>query len=379
MGCMCLNLGSMPGCHASPRFDTQLLLRWPPSVQWALLGDWSLKFQGVQQFVAAAVNLVEVDIDVTRVADSALADTILCASKSLLIIRSEVDEDNTYMPQKLPQKLQRLKVHSIPELARKQRQAKLQPRFEGCLSMVCGMDHLRILNIDCASLSLKCGACLSWLTKLSLHLRVRRGSSLDLSWLHSQQHHQLHIHLELDTCNAAISQQVMSQLSQMHISHLHLEVSQFSAASQQIWQALSCDSFHLEFGWHASPDMMHALPQCDSVILTDGRSGWIQDTVQGPLIIMWSALARPGRLHVCQRNIRAEVQVEGFAQSSLDSLAPWQLVVHAAAGIKGLPLSRPVRAPATYYLQNSAADAAGWESMSLDACHCNPVHRFYEE
>ena len=318
---------------------------------------------------------MEVDIDVTRVADAALADSILCASKSVLIIRSEGVEENTYMPQKLPRQLQRLELLSIPELARVQRLDTLQPRFEGFLSMVSGMYSLRILSIDCAGLSLKCGVSLPWLIKLSLRLRIKRGSSLDLSWLHHQhhRHHKLHIHLEMANCNAATSQQVMSQPSQMHLSHLHLVVSEFSAANQQIWQAFSrCDSFHLDFSWRASPDVLHALPPCERVTLTNAAA-------RGPLIIMWQALARPGRLHVCQRNIRAEVQVKGFAQSSLDSLAPWQLVVHAAAGIKGLSPSRPVRAPATYYLQNAAADAAGWESMSLDACRCNPMHRFYEE
>ena len=308
--------------------------------------------EGIRQFMAAAVNLTEVEVDVTSVEDAALADSVLCASKSVLTIRSEGNEFNTYMPQKLPPQVQQLEVLSIAHLARQQRRAILQPRFEAFLGMVSSMHHLRILSISCAALVLRCSVSLPRLTKASLRLRVCHGKRLDLSWLHNQHHDHFHLCLVLDTCSVEVSQRVMAKLQQIHISHLHLVVSSFPVASQQIWQTFGqCDSFHLEFSWQESPDVVHALPLCDSVTLTDGRSSYNHFFAQGPLTIMWQALARPGRLHVCQHNTKFGVQVQGFAHPSLNSLAaPWQLVVHAVAGIKGLPPSQPVCAPATHYL-----------------------------
>ena len=97
--------------------------------------------------------------------------------------------------------------------------------------------------------------------------------------------------------------------------------------------------------------------------------------VPSRLIIMWQALRRPGRLHVCQHHPSIGVRVDGYADHVPNVLRPWQLVVHAVAGITGLPPSRSTCAPATYYLQNAAADTAGWESMSLGACFCNELHR----
>ena len=226
LGCEYLDLQSS-GSHNFSCIDSQLLLQWAPRVRCLHLSEWPIKKRGMKQFVAAAVNLTEVVMNVDDVNDTACADSILCASKSVLSLRSDADEFNCYMPQELPQQLQQLEVLCMGVLLRKQSRAILQQRFEAFLGMVSGLRHLRIFSIHCASLALKCSMSLPRLASLSLRLWICHGTSLDLSWLHSQNHDQLHICLELQRCTAEASQQCLLQLEKFHISQLRLVVVEY--------------------------------------------------------------------------------------------------------------------------------------------------------
>lgn len=352
-----------PG-HQRPSCNSQLLLQWAPFVRRLHLNDWALNCQGIRQFVAAAADLTRIDIVVARAENAALADSILTASKSVLTICSDGSKANAYLPQELPQRLEVLDIAILP---RKPRRAQLRPRSEAFLGLLASMPRLRTLSISCAPLALRCSVCLPRLARLTLHLRVRHGSRLDLHWLRSQQYEQLHIHLELDTGDAPTSQQVMSQLAHAQISHLHLTVPNFPVAAQQIWWTFSrCDSFHLWLGGEQLLDTIYALPLCKWVQITDARTRLLESLTAVPmapkvLVISWQALARPGRVLVCQQMQDIGVQVQGFASPFPNSIqAPWQLIMHAVAGVDGLPPSRPTLAPATYYMQNVAADAASW-------------------
>ena len=81
--------------------------------------------------------------------------------------------------------------------------------------------------------------------------------------------------------------------------------------------------------------------------------------------VAWAALSSTAasvRLHM---HARASLRVSGFeASSSIPEQhgRPWQLVVHGAESIHGLPMLGPrlcVKAK-HYLLQNAAACAAGW-------------------
>ena len=269
LGSEFLDLRSTPGSCKLSRLNSQLLLQWAPCVRCLHLSGWSLNKEGIEEFVAAAVNLSEVVVSAFFANDSARADSILCASKSVLTVRSVADEYNHYMPQNLPQQLQQLEVRSIPALVRRVGPAlALQPRFEAFLSMVSSLCHLRVLSLNSDTLALTCCASLPRLVKLSLVHYVAHGASHDLSWLRRQRHDELNVCLVLEHCNAESSQQVVSQLQQIHISHLHLVVQDFPVESQQIWQSFSqCDSFHLELARRAPdvPDVVHTLPPCGRV------------------------------------------------------------------------------------------------------------------
>ena len=362
---------SSPPSRSPLCLDSQLLLRWAPCVKTLFLDAWSIKCHGIRQYVAAAVNLTLMIIEIAQEEDSACADSVVCASHSVVHLYSVESGSNSYLPHTLPQQLQKLDI-DLKILAMKQPQSTLQPRFEAFLSMLCNLRHLRTLSIDCANFVLRCSVPLPNLEMLRLRLGLSKGTPVDFSWLRSQHHDKLQLCLRLDKCDAAMNMCVMSEAQQVHITDLHLVVPRFSLASQQIWQSYSgCESFNLEFSWNCSSKVVHALPVCSLVTVTvqcNLLSGMAaRQAKPSPLIIHWQALARPGRLHVCSHISNVQVQVQGFAHPIPDSRSgPWQLVAHAKAGVEGLPASRPPLAPATYFLQNAAADAAGWEgSMPL--------------
>ena len=245
--------------------------------------------------------------------------------------------------------------------------------------MVSNMPHLRDLSINCAGLALRCIVRPPRLARLDLHLDVS-AEYLNLSWLHGQHHDQLDIALHLPTCSPEASQQAIAKLQRVRISKLHLVVSEFPQEAQRLWATYStCDHFHLEFTRSCVlSDVIHALPLCSTVTLTDGFA--TKSLFPKPLVILWQALAGPGRLRICHHMKMRGVQVQDFSQSSLQTPGPWQLIVHSARSSIGLPPSRPTHAPATYYQQNAAADAAGWDSMLFqDSCSCVEMHHLWDK
>ena len=203
LGCEALNLIEMnpkiPTAECvskSCSFDSQLLRQCATMVRCLHIGDWAMQCKGFTAFVAAATNLAEVVI-LTHKHDSALVDNVLCASTSVLTIRSKgsvhrfsfENGTNYYIPCQLPQQLQKLSV-SFWKKSWCQKSAhgfpKLQTQFEAFLTMVCKMSHLQELSINCASLALTCSVRPPRLARLDLHLRMwpEKLSQLDLGWLH---------------------------------------------------------------------------------------------------------------------------------------------------------------------------------------------------
>ena len=281
-----------------------------------------MQCRGFAAFVAAASNLTEVVV-MTQDKDSAVADSILCASSSVLTIRSKPDAPHFYMPRKLPQQVQQLSV-SFRSLAEYQDDddgfPELQPRFEAFLGMVSSMPDLRMLSIDCASLALNCGLRPPRLARLDLHFCISpTESQLGLSWLHGQQHDELGVTLHMHARGPEVSQQAVFELQQVHISKLHLVMSEFPLAAQHIWRTYSpSDHFHLELDKDCTmSEPIYALPLCKSLKLTDGRIKRVIEpfapVMPRPLVILWQALARPGSLHIWQHAGNIGVQIRGFS------------------------------------------------------------------
>ena len=216
----------------------------------------------------------------------------------------------------------------------------------------------------------------------ALHVRVLMildHKPLDLSWLRHQPHGQLHLEVSLGSMGhpksrpVAGHQQVVHELQQLGITTLVLKTISwvFHSKAQALWGKLTIqDRLTLYLGDSAEGGL-YALPMCLQISVMAQRhegSGGLQAAL---LPVCWSAIGvRPGKVHIsCQGS--QTLAVEGF--TSFVSTGPWQLVVHSAAGVQGLPPSRPCSEP--YFLQNDAADAAGWDCTVVDSCRClEPLH-----
>ena len=234
------------------------------------------------------------------------------------------------------------------------------------------MPALHMLSMDCACLALNSTSLLPNLDCLRLRVRVECGNQLlDLSWLKLQRVGKLDLCLDLPAWNAEVTERAVLELQQIQVSCLHVIVDHFSLETQQIWGACytACDHFHLDSA--RQPDIVHAMPLCEQVTITSSACSWLDsDRIwKGPctLIILWQALARPGKFCIRVQSRTQLVQVIGCSDLKLDSPGPWQLVIHAHGGVEGLPASRPTDDPAMYFLQNAAADAVGWENENLES------------
>ena len=209
--------------------------------------------------------------------------------------------------------------------------------------------------------------------------------ALQLDWLLHQPYGQLHLDMGLSATVPRIlvsdvlqeHRRTVCMLQQLHITSLRLrQKNVFPAAAQSIWAQLRiAERLHLYLSDWADGEV-HALPCChDTSIerLVPFPRNLPQNfgSAPPPLQVSWSAIGlQPGRVHICMLGLQRR-QIVGF--TSLISSGPWQLVVHSAAGVEGLPACRPFCEP--YLLQNAAADAAGWDCTVLDSCRCLwPLH-----
>ena len=118
------------------------------------------------------------------------------------------------------------------------------------------------------------------------------------------------------------------------------------------------------------------MPLCEEVTITSPACSWRDSyRTEGPppLIILWQALARPGKFRIRVRSATKLVQVLGCSGLELDIPGPWQLVIYAHGGEEGLPASRPtdnaacIMAGSHVLPAAAAADAMGWEIESLES------------
>ena len=136
----------MPMLGVKPsRFDPHLLLTWAPLMKKLDIGDWAFEVPGLREFVAAAVSVSEIDISTSRASDSALADEVLCASKSVRVVRCGDHPDfDKYVHSDLPQQLQHLEVSFA--VLRRQPRAKRQRHLEALLAQ--NVKHASIAHAE---------------------------------------------------------------------------------------------------------------------------------------------------------------------------------------------------------------------------------------
>ena len=244
-------------------------------------------------------------------------------------------------------------------------------QIEAWLLALCCMCQLEKLVIDAYNLT-ELQSTVVLPPGVALHVYMLSGSLRPISvpWLRLQSSSTIYMHIRLYQQTPNQAQQAVLELQPLRIYSLHLETrySQFSAELQHIWGQLKCCE-HLHLAFRGQSGAVHALPICKCVHIS-GPISFPSKPVQCQFPIQWAAIGnRAGK--VCISLDKSQrLCVEGHAELPLPCAAPWQLAVWSAAGITGLPSSR-VRKE-VYFLQNAAADAAGWRESATQkpAVYC---------
>ena len=374
--------------------SSRLLLRWAPKMQQVLLTSRSAGFPGAEQFMAAT-GLREADIRFPDCGHHDLCDaddiTLFCCNDHFQTSYREcwhwTEDEACMLESDSDPKSQAGQGNQLPA----QDMLEALPRqLEVVLQSVCSMPLQKLTLSVGSNYEVRSRVLLPKLPDLFVFVFRRVGSHvLDLSWLQHQPCDRLHFDLcmscleYVETPESTLmheTRHTVHELQQLDITTLVLRVrhTTFAAAAQRLWAELSNLSklyLHFTEGFNG----VCALPRCLCISIM-GITGDLYSSHQGQTgfqRIAWSAIGlQVGIVHICLPASQGLI-VEGF--TSLISVGPWQLVVHSAAGVQGLPPSRPSRDP--YFLQNDAADAAGLEGTDASSCRClGPllVKRSYE-
>ena len=363
---------SLVSFDQGPNLSSRLMLQWAPVVEHLCLDDASLGLQGLAAFLVAATSLSHVEMSLADPCKAAQADSMLAHSHTVRWL----DCQWNYIPRQLPHQLTRLHVSFTDlgeDVCNKLRTlADLELLWEGFVAGLSGVPHLRTLCIWGNHLPDR----VSWLARLEvlrIHLYLGGhddGLKVYLGWLLHQECDNLDVKL-VDPVEYGQPEpedvQVVAQLQQLRIRHLHLRIPRFSSGTQRLWAAYDgCSHFELEYQT-PRPEMLQALPVAQRVtikVMAGSDWHWHDNTFR----VSAAALSQqPCRLGM-YLNTHLALAVEGPLSVPVDSSEPWQLVVHGGAGtVQGLPPSRPVSGPIAYWLQNAAADDAGWGCMSENA------------
>ena len=361
------------GC-AAPNMSSKLLLHFAPLAKHVFLDMLCAGWHGIRDFMAAT-QLREASVNFP----GDYHNDIIGDGYTTMYCSQQFDRQACRDFASWAEDLEELECDARMGVLQAKAPA-VSEQLDLMLHSLSGLQFLHKLTINMGSdRVLNSRVFLQEVPELHLSFERRMGSGqMDLSWLFQQSHGQLHLevqHLGLyNTSNALLDHHTtVRDLRELRITTLQLDVwsTIFDRTAQQVWAQLSVqDKVHLSFIGHGGADILHSLPRCQLVKIA-GRGPCMWPPPQ--LLFSGSALTQPGRLHVCMSEDQ-ELVVDGFTSLPDSSGDPWQLVVHAAAGVQGLPPSRPTSE--VWYLQNAAADAAGWQGKLLEDCKsCCPCRK----
>ena len=350
-------VSSAPGLKLTT-YDTNFALnalpfrRWGPVVRSLRLSpEWYSK-PGLAIFLATASRLQGLQLRCT--------DVLTAAQASFLMSRScarEIIIHGWHMPQ-FPAALSSLCVH-FPAYESQEHQLREIGTPSALIYLLASQQSLVCLTLHFPR------GCIMLISNIQLpelavilHLKVQR-SILRLSWLRQQPCRSLELHLTIQSPLLEASEAAVKELCQLPITILILRFRvPLSAQVQALWQQVAV-SQHCTllvpdiFGVNAGHDLC-ALPSCPDICIEAPDS-----RMPTGLAVSFPAVARqPGRVyfrlgpHQClwfKDDCTMPAHLEGQA---------WQLVVHSAADVQGLPLLR--QRAGVQYLQTPAAKLAGW-------------------
>lgn len=340
------------GCHM-PCMSSPLMLKWAPHVKQAFLSGQCTEHPGVRAFFSAATCL--------RLATLIHPDQymhegvpIRSTSSTLYCCETVNEELADQLCEAADSCLKAPMPHLLHLSLSEQLDALLQilscmPNLKGLLLQTVGMTELQ--------------SCVVLPPQVVLHVQmmITSHSPLALGWLRLQRSSTISMHAVLSQQTASQSQQAVSELQtlRIHVLHIHTRYFHFSREVQLIWSQLTCCRYiHLAFD--GGQGALHALPACESALISGPRPTAAQP-VQDLFRASWLAVGnRSGKLYVSLDKTQ-QLRVEGHAEPLSSCREPWQLLILSAAGVQGLPPSRTTQE--AYFLQNTAADSAGWQGI----------------
>ena len=343
-----------PGCQM-PCLSSPLMLRWAPHIKHAFLPVQCTEYMGIRVFMAAASCLTEAYISYPEhyTCNGSLihstSSSLYCCEAPGRDMQGQLWEAGD-PPSQRPQD-QELTLH-----------LSTSEQLERWLLTLSCVPRLRRLIINADNLTeLQSTVELPSLAEVHVYMIASAYSPMRLRWLRLQSSSMISMHIRLSQHTARQARQAVSELQTLRIRVLHLQTSysSFPAEVQHIWGQLTCcEQLHIAFEGHQGA--VHALPTCE-LALVSGPVASSMQPIQRSFFLCWSAVHCPGRLLISLDHSQS-VRVKGYAELPASCARPWQMVIRSAAGVKGLPPSRAT--DEGYFLQNAAADAAGWQSLA---------------
>ena len=283
------------------------------------------------------------------------------------------------VPQQLPMQLRHLDVQVRPGDCDED-----VPLFEALIALLHTCPSLRTLVLDAECLCcLSSSSTLPRLEKLEMHWDVYGADRGSLSWLQVRLPGQLDVHVTLyniDDEHVDICCQALQQLQDLPIHLLRTDIDDDEPDYHDIWEspymkdttrALRPKKLQLHFlryiGVILALQLFHSIKASGSE--PRGHGGH-------DLVVNWAVMTRQsGRLLFCLHE--QDLQVASYAPLP-HTFGPWQLLsrhlgpwqhISGKKDVHGLPPSRPTSA--AYFMQNAAADAAGWHSSLEPLGHAN--------
>ena len=349
-----INTHPWPEINTPDRLNSPLLLCWVAQARHIVLHQDTHNVPGMAEFLAAAVQARSLCTICENPVAAAEAGHLMSYCHGV----RKIEIVGTRPPSLLPDSLEEIVLDCEAQgLGDEFDDRQVNAFLYHCTRLA----HLRQLRLDLSRVGpvqLLCAAQLRMLDRLNIELTVSE-CHVCLDWALAQPCKCLDIEVDVATSTMDRHTPIVEQLSQVRMRWLRLSLEvYFTAAMQALWAAVQAE--HLAISFWADFGPIEMLPRCTSVVLEQNPA----DSGQQAAFIKWAAISK----HACDIAIHLEsltkLHVTGFGLDgeTLEQLQqPWQLVVCGGAGVQGLPASQPTRN--AYFLQNAAAQAAGWTEV----------------
>ena len=341
-------------CDTQLSLDTRLFHRWGPLLRSLRLSQEWYRKPEIPSFLAKAGNLQRLHLLCNNVLTAAQAGFLMSHSCA-----KEIIIDGWYMPGIFPAGLSHLSIH-FPAYNFQRDDSHALRTPNALIYSLAFQQHL-----TCLALHFACGpialSCPIQLPELDIHLHFSVGIYLyhDLSWLSRQPCRVLHIHLTIKSPGLEANMTMVEELRTLPISKLTLHIGvSLPPHIQHLWQTVAVSqrcTLHVEgFLDYKDGHALCFLPRCPEISIH------ARDIPRPTgLAVLWSAVtSQPGRVLFRLGSHQCLSFTEGCAMPEHLVGQAWQLVVHSAAEVQGLPALR--RRAGVQYLQTPAAELEGW-------------------